>query len=202
MTPRADVSEERKTQILDAAMDTFAEKGIHKTRMSDIADKSGLSKGSLYWYFESKDSIVMNLLSRVLEPEIKELRALLEDTSRSAEERLVYYAERGGEDIIKILKWMPLFYDFIAMAFRQEFIRTTVTSFYKQNIELLEILIQQGIDSGEFHTDSALDAAIAIGALIEGTVVLWLYDPEQIDIRDRVKTNLQLILKGIRKVDE
>ncbi len=199
MVPRADVSEERKSQILDAAMDTFAEKGIHKSRMSDIADRSGLSKGSLYWYFDSKDSIVMSLLKRVLEPELAELKTLLNDRSRSAEERLIAYAERGGEDIIQILKWMPLFYDFIAMAFRQESIRKTVTSFYKQNIDLLEELIQQGIDSGEFQTDSALDAAISIGAIIEGTIVLWIYDPEQIHIRERVITNLRLILNGIRK---
>ena len=74
MSPKPDVSDERKIQILDAAMDTFAEKGFHKTRMSDIAETSGLSKGSLYWYFDSKDSIILNLLDRVFEPELKELK--------------------------------------------------------------------------------------------------------------------------------
>ena len=200
MAPRADVSEERKTQILDAAMDTFAKKGIHKTRMSDIAEKSGLSKGSLYWYFDSKDSIILNLMQRIFEPEIKDLEKLLSDP-RPAEERLYVYAERGGTDIVNLLKWMPLVYDFIALAFRQEIIKKTMSVYYRKNIELLEKLIQQGIDSGEFQNQDPLDIAISIGALIEGTVVLWFYDPENIDIINRIKTNLQLLLDGLKVVE-
>ncbi|MFN2235991.1 MAG: TetR/AcrR family transcriptional regulator, partial [Anaerolineales bacterium] len=55
MSPRPDVSEQRKDQILDAAATVFAKKGVHESRMDDIVEKSGLSKGSLYWYFKSKD---------------------------------------------------------------------------------------------------------------------------------------------------
>src|SRR5210317_506405 len=107
MSPKQDVSDERKSQILDAAMETFTEKGFHKTRMSDIAESSGLSKGSLYWYFDSKDAIIHKLIDRVFEFEIKDLAALLTD-DRSAEERLYIYTERGGQDMVKVLRWMPL----------------------------------------------------------------------------------------------
>jgi len=55
MSPRPDVSEERKNQILDAAGKVFARLGFQKTRMDDIVEESGLSKGTLYWYFKSKD---------------------------------------------------------------------------------------------------------------------------------------------------
>ena len=197
MSPKADVSEERKSQILDAAMKTFAEKGFHKTRMSDIADASGLSKGSLYWYFDSKDAIILNLLERVFEPEIKDLENLLQD-ERSAEERLLIYTERGGEDIIKMLKWMPLLYDFIALAFRQEIIKKIISKYYQKNLNSLVTLIQQGIDDGEFEIDSALEAAIAVGSIIEGTVMLWLYDPDNIDIIGHIRSNTNLLLNGLR----
>ena len=102
MSPKQDVSDERKSQILDAAMEIFAKKGFHKTRMSDIAESSGLSKGSLYWYFDSKDAIILKLIDRVFEFEFKDLTALLSDV-RSVEERLYIYTERGGQDIIKML---------------------------------------------------------------------------------------------------
>jgi len=197
MSPKADVSEERKSQILDAAMETFAEKGFHKTRMSDIAETSGLSKGSLYWYFDSKDAIILNLLERVFEPELRELTALLSD-HRSTEERLLIYANRAGEDILKMLKWMPLVYDFIALAFRQEIIKTTIQNYYKKNIDLLVTIIQQGIDAGEFKTDSAQDAAIALSAIVEGTVMLWFYDPENIDIQTHIRSNTKLLLEGLK----
>jgi AcrR family transcriptional regulator len=197
MAPKQDVSEERKSQILDAAMETFAEKGFHKTRMSDIAESSGLSKGSLYWYFDSKDAIILKLIDRVFEFEIKDLTALLKD-ERSAEERLFIYTERGGQDIIKMLKWMPLVYDFLALAFRQDAIKTAIQRYYNKNLDLLVNLIQQGIDAGEFIQGSALEAAYAIGAIIEGTVMLWLYDPEQVDILAQIQSSTELLLKGLK----
>ncbi len=200
MSPKQNVSEERKSQILDAAMETFTEKGFHKTRMSDIAESSGLSKGSLYWYFDSKDAIILKLIDRVFEFEIKDLTALLTD-DRSAEERLYIYTERGGQDIIKMLKWMPLVYDFLALAFRQDTIKNAIQRYYKKNLDLLVALIQQGIDAGEFNPNSALEAAYTIGAIIEGTVMLWLYDPDQIDIQAHIKSSTELLLQGLKVSD-
>ncbi|HDD61005.1 MAG TPA: TetR/AcrR family transcriptional regulator [Chloroflexi bacterium] len=197
MSPKQDVSDERKSQILDAAMETFAKKGFHKTRMSDIAESSGLSKGSLYWYFDSKDAIILKLIDRVFEFELKDLTALLTN-DRSAEERLYIYTERGGQDIIKMLKWMPLIYDFLALSFRQETIKKTIQRYYKKNLDLLVTLIQQGIDAGEFNPRNALEAAYAVGSIVEGTVMLWLYDPEQIDIQDHIKSSTNLLLKGLK----
>ena len=197
MSPKNNVSEKRKKQILDAAMKTFSEVGFHKARMSDIADTSGLSKGSLYWYFDSKDSIILNLLERFFEPEIKDLRVLLTD-SRSAEERLEIYVDRVSDDMLAMLKWMPLIHDFIALAFRKELVRKTITHYYQMNMEILLSLIQQGIDSGEFQADSAMEASIAIGSILEGTVLLWVYDPSQIDIKYHIKSNINLLLKGLR----
>ena len=196
MSSKPDLSLERKNQILDAAMDTFAKLGIHKARMSDIAENSGLSKGSLYWYFDSKDAIIINLLDRVFEPEIKDLRILLTD-KRPTVQRLGDYIERGADDIIKMLKWMPLVYDFIALAFRQKTIKEAISNYYKQNMDLLVSLIQQGIDAGEFQVESAEEAAIAVGSILEGTVILWFYDPENIDIKKHIKSNSKLLIRGL-----
>lgn len=197
MSPKNNVSEKRRNQILDAAMKTFSEVGFHKARMSDIADTSGLSKGSLYWYFDSKDSIILNLLEKFFEPELKDLRALLTD-SRSAEDRLEIYIDRVSDDMVAMLKWMPLIHDFIALAFRKEPVRKAISSYYQRHLEILLSLIQQGLDSGEFQADSAMEASIAIGSMLEGTVLLWVYDPSLIDIKYHIKSNISLLLQGLR----
>ena len=57
MPPRPDVSAERRAQIIEAALACFKRKGFNNTTMDDIVTESGLSKGSLYWYFESKDEL-------------------------------------------------------------------------------------------------------------------------------------------------
>jgi len=197
MSPKNNVSEERKSQILDAAMETFSELGFHKARMSDIAETSGLSKGSLYWYFDSKDSIILNLLEKFFEPELKDLRALLTD-SRSAEDRLEIYVDRVSTDMVTMLKWMPLVHDFIALAFRKEQVRKAISRYYKMHLEILLSLIQQGLDAGEFQADNAMEASIAIGSILEGTVLLWVYDPSHIDIKYHIKSNINLLLHGLR----
>jgi AcrR family transcriptional regulator len=197
MSPKPDVSEQRKAQILDAAMETFSKVGFHKARMSDIASNSGLSKGSLYWYFESKNDIIINLIARVFEPEIQDLKALL-FLETSVEARLHLFAERAAEDMVKMLRWMPLVYDFIALAFRQDNIKKAISLYYQQNMEILETLLQQGIDSGELTLESAREGAIAIGAILEGTVVLWFYDPEEIDIKTHIMSNIKLLIRGIK----
>ena len=197
MPPNSNVSEKRKNQILDAAMKTFSEVGFHKARMSDIADTSGLSKGSLYWYFDSKDSIILNLLEKFFGPELNDLKTLLTD-SRSAEDRLGIYVDRVSDDMVSMLKWMPLIHDFIALAFRKEPVRKAISSYYQRHLEILLSLIQQGLDSGEFQADSAMEASIAIGSVLEGTVLLWVYDPSQIDIKYHIKSNINLLLKGLR----
>ncbi len=197
MPPKNDVSEERKSQILNAAMETFSELGFHKARMSDIAETSGLSKGSLYWYFDSKDSIILNLLEKFFEPELKDLRALLTD-NRSAENRLEIYVDRVSIDMVTMVKWMPLIHDFIALAFRKEQVRKAISRYYQRHLEILLSLIQQGMDAGEFQAENAMEASIAIGSIMEGTVLLWIYDPAQIDIKYHLKTNINLLLQGLR----
>jgi len=58
MPPRPDVSAERRAQIIEAALTCFTRKGYNNTTMDDVAAESGLSKGTLYWYFESKDNLL------------------------------------------------------------------------------------------------------------------------------------------------
>src|SRR5579862_4191303 len=55
-TPRA---EDTRRKIYDAAMELFREKGFEETTMRDIAAKAGVALGGAYYYFSSKDAIVL-----------------------------------------------------------------------------------------------------------------------------------------------
>lgn len=66
MSPRtqqqfAEIREERKAQILEAALHVFAEDGYHNSSVSAIAKKAGISKGLLYNYFHSKEEVLRSL---------------------------------------------------------------------------------------------------------------------------------------------
>ena len=56
MSERAVAGEEKRRQLLDAAVRVFARKGFHASRVGDIAEEAGVAHGLLYHYFKSKDS--------------------------------------------------------------------------------------------------------------------------------------------------
>jgi AcrR family transcriptional regulator len=53
----------RRTDILSAAKHVFAERGYHATTIADIARQAGLSYGSIYWYYDSKEALFHELMS-------------------------------------------------------------------------------------------------------------------------------------------
>jgi len=57
----------RREQILEAALDTFARKGYHQTSIADIIEKAGIARGTFYLYFENKRQIFTTIVDGVLE---------------------------------------------------------------------------------------------------------------------------------------
>ena len=197
MSPRPDVSEERKSQILEAAKIIFSKLGFHKARMSDIAQEADLSKGSIYWYFKNKDDVIISLLDKFFKAEFKQLQPMI-NSDASTMERLLAYTDRVIKDMESTLKWMPLAYDFLALAFRRETVQMAIRKYYRAHMDTLTPIIQQGIDSGEFTAPNAENATIALSAIMEGTALLWVYDPENIDFEKHVRSSIQLLLDGLK----
>jgi AcrR family transcriptional regulator len=54
--------EQRRDEILAAAKAVFAERGFHDTTVADVARAAGISYGSVYWYFDSKDALFHALM--------------------------------------------------------------------------------------------------------------------------------------------
>lgn len=197
MSPRPDVSEERKNQILDAATTVFARSGFSKARMDDIASESNLSKGALYWYFNSKDEIILAMMDRLFERELADLHAL-QQADRTATERILEFTEFFIEDMTQLLQLMPIAYEYLALAFRDEAVQQALSKYLRSYLELIAPIIQQGIDHGEFRQVDANEVAIAIGAVFEGTVLLWVYDSEIVQVEQHIRGGIDLLLDGLR----
>lgn len=58
ISARPDPATERRQQILQAAMVSFARRGFHQTTMHDISDEAGISVGLIYRYFSNKDAVI------------------------------------------------------------------------------------------------------------------------------------------------
>lgn len=62
-----EIGEESRRRILDAAEELFGERGFDRTSFVDIAERSGISRGSIPWHFKNKDGLVMAVVERAIE---------------------------------------------------------------------------------------------------------------------------------------
>jgi AcrR family transcriptional regulator len=80
--------EARPAEITAAALEVFAEKGFAATRLEDIAARAGLSKGTVYLYFENKETLFKAAVEAGMTPAVEAAEALAGDTTRPAVELL------------------------------------------------------------------------------------------------------------------
>jgi AcrR family transcriptional regulator len=66
---RQQLVEARRNQILDAATEMFAEQGFHQSTTKDVARRAGIAEGTIYNYFESKDDLLIGMMTRLTELE-------------------------------------------------------------------------------------------------------------------------------------
>jgi AcrR family transcriptional regulator len=196
MSPRPDVSEERKQQILDAAEKVFTHKGLDEARMDDIAEGTGVSKGTLYLYFKSKGDLIIAILERIFQHTLDQFEARMSN-ELSATEAIWRFTEEAARDYTKMLHLMPIAYEFLALAFRNKTVQKAVKRYFNLYMDVLVPVIQRGIDSGEFRKVDAQEVAIAAGAIFEGTVLLWVYDKSRVDVEHHIQSSIKLLLEGI-----
>lgn len=70
-------SEARPGEIVQAALEVFAERGFAGARLDEIAAKAGISKGALYLYFETKDDIFRAVVREAVAPNLDRVEAVL-----------------------------------------------------------------------------------------------------------------------------
>ncbi len=147
MSPRPDVSEERKNQILDAATQVFMKKGFDKARMDDIVEETGLSKGALYWYFKSKYDIIISILDRIFMNSFKQLD-LQKEEQVDATAAIWQFTEVAIQDYKKMLRMMPIAYEFLALAFRNKIVQKALKQYMDYYMDFLVPIIEKGIEFG------------------------------------------------------
>src|SRR5439155_11447013 len=105
---RSAAQEERRRQILDAAVRAFAKKGYHASRVSDIAEEAGVAYGLVYHYFESKDAVLESIFRDMWGMMVAAINAV-EEIEESPREQLrkscaiVLRTWRDYPDVVRVL---------------------------------------------------------------------------------------------------
>lgn len=196
MAARPRLGPERLDEVLQAAMVVLARAGFQQARMEDIAQEAGLAKGTLYLYFKTKDDLIAAILRRIFSGELHALHAL-EASDAPARERLLTLTQRLTDELKRLSLLLPIWFEFYAIATRQQGVRQFFREYYAAYRARLAVLIRQGIDRGEFRDVDTDTAALTVIALYEGLTLVWAVDPQAMSVETTPEAVVRLLLDGL-----
>jgi AcrR family transcriptional regulator len=180
MSPRRKLSDARRRQILKAAVQVIAEKGLCDTGIKDVADQAGTSPALVIYYFGKKDILLAEALSFADEKFYAQTADAVAEMA-SARDRLVELVRCSclvGEAEDDFDEWV-LWLDLWARAPRDpDVARDRQALDQRWRVTIAEI-VREGQAAGEFVRVDPAAFALRLAALIDGLAILVvLKDPE------------------------
>jgi AcrR family transcriptional regulator len=197
MTPKPDVSAERKQQIWQAALACFGRKGYHLTTMDDIVAESGLSKGALYWYFKSKKELFLSLFDELIEQLGRAWEPIAANENASATVKLRASMALFRAELGKMVPFFGVMMEAWALTRHDEDVESLMHEFYQPYVDIMTRIIEEGVASGEFGVGSAEATSLVVMTLFDGITLalaagIWQHDWDE--IMDAAE---ELVLQGL-----
>ncbi len=204
--PRQRRKEARPAEVLAAALSLFVEKGYAATRLDDVATRAGVSKGTLYLYFDNKETLFKAVIQEGVLPVIAENEAIAATHSGSSFELLEklldnWWGKIGQTDFAGIPKLM--------VAEARNF--PDVAQYYYENVirrgrALVGKALERGMAQGEFRRmdiESTIDVIIApILMLLIWRFSLACCQTHDGDPKQYLQTHMDLIRQGLQRMPE
>jgi AcrR family transcriptional regulator len=195
--------EERPAEIIAAALESFAERGFAATRLDDIAARAGVTRGTLYLYFSSKEELFKAVVRQSIVPVIargEEMVAQSQKPSAAllAEVLLMMPTAAASSPVSAIPK--------LVIAEARNF--PDLAQFYLKEVirrgrRLLTAIIARGVERGEFRPmDMDHVFYCVVGPVLLS--MLWKhsfqpFDGKRLDARALCRAHLDLLLHGMLK---
>lgn len=193
--------DERAPEILDAALACFAEKGFAATRMEDIARRAGISKGTIYLYFESKEAVFKALARQSVGAQIAAVAGQIKASDAHSADLLRFVLATMGR-FVRTSDRVVL--PRVLLAEAGNF--PELTQFWRreiidQGLGLFAAIIRRGVERGEFRDVPPQHAArLCVAPLL--IVALWRalfekLDEEPYDYEGLVDAHIATLLRGL-----
>lgn len=180
--------EEKLEFILDSAMKCLFRHGSGATTMDLIAVETGVSKGTLTYYFKNKEDIIIQLASHLAGKLYTEIRLSIKEYN-SPKERLIHAINQFWSNYKDNPQLQIGYYDLWAQGFYNDRLRQEVIKIHREfrSIFLDELLLQ---DPSEHTSNKHSHDAILIAGILEGVMMQWLLEPNLVENWDVVQQRL------------
>ena len=198
--------DQRRSAILNAARKLFFEKGFRYVTVENIARKAELSKGSIYLYFNSKEEIYTQILLNDIDKFNKKSSLIFQNGKSAAELVMVFafiYVDffLNDRELFRIMMTFMLHTEDMNLA---ETVNQHIIEVTNNTVKIIETILQQGIEKGEFPSDINLRLSRnAMWGLLNGIISLHLFTGKEANkeerIRSAVKASLDIFINGLRR---
>jgi AcrR family transcriptional regulator len=204
--PRARRKEARPSELTAAALELFVERGFAATRLEDIAARAGVSKGTLYLYFDSKEALFKAVVREGLVPALAEGEKMVAEHRGSAPELLRSLLQGWWELIGRTpLGGIPK----LIMSEARNF--PEIARFYHEEViqrgsGLIATTLQYGIDRGEFrHDDIDALTRLTFSPFLLRVVLMHSLEcctPPDVPADEYIGKAIEFVLRGLRPDDK
>jgi TetR/AcrR family fatty acid metabolism transcriptional regulator len=145
----------RRQQILDAAIEVFAERGFHTSRVSDIAGRAGVAYGLVYHYFDNKDEILRTIFLERWSVVLHVIESAISDAETPVEARLrsiigfLVDIYKANADIVEVIV--------LELLHSPAFMRDEVVLGFQRAFAGISELVREGQRRGEIRQDLTPD---------------------------------------------
>jgi len=190
--------ENRKEHILETALRCFNDTGYHLTSLDAIALAAGISKGGLYYHFESKNALFIELFHYRGQKYFEQVRSYVDGITDPVE-RLEVFVARASSALKEDEDFMRFFLEFMSIGARDPEIRQVMTDYYRTSLDNFSRIIEDGIASGAFRADNPREVARAVYFLSMGVFFTYFTINPDFDLGDQHALHINNILLGLKK---
>jgi AcrR family transcriptional regulator len=193
--------EARPDEIIDAALAVFGESGFARAKLDDVARLAGVSKGTLYLYFDSKESLFREMVRARVVASLAEAEDFARGYEGSARDLLVQlvrwmYTRIRGEPMIRISRLVQS-----ELSYFPELARFYFDEVILRARRLVEEVLERGTAAGEFRLSTNGFAARGLSSLLVHTAQLQCFyhsfDPRALSDEQAVEGLIDLYLHGV-----
>jgi len=190
--------ENRKEHILETALRCFNETGYHLTSLDTIAHAAGISKGGLYYHFQSKNALFIELFNYRGRKYLEQVHAYARGIKDPAE-RLAVFVSRASNILKDNQDFMRFFLEFMAIGARDTEIRQVMTDYYKMSTANFSSIIEDGIANGVFYAENSCDVARAVYFLSMGVFFTYFTINPDFNLGDQHAIHINNILRALKR---
>jgi TetR/AcrR family fatty acid metabolism transcriptional regulator len=199
LKPEGTAKIDRRMGILTAAITTYADRGYNQTRVEDIAEQAGVSKGTIYLYFDSREAILTAAFDEFVKQIGVGVEAILSRDAPPLEKlkrliRLSFEAARDNATLSRVL------FDFWgASLHRAEQSPVDLLKLYDDYLALVTELLAEAERRGDVRRDRPALTPNIILAATDGLALHWMMNPELIPLEQVTDQLFDLLISGLQQ---